>query len=463
MKYLSILISIIIVTLPLLIVGKIALIGIFSFYLIAWGIIFMLWMLISSKKVGISFVITLIFFLLFFYIAPILQLSKDNNFLVNTIRVDIFQIFIVNGMTFIFLLFYNLFYFLNGRHKIKTFIYVRKDSIPTIYFALVFCSFLISGWAISEINLSMLININMPEDEDLIMNLFKQKIIFLIPFLTLSIYLSDNLKNRSFIIVAILLLMVFLTKNPIFDRRNSLGPIYLTLICIAYPFLVSSSKNFFIFIFGILVIAFPSSSVFTHYDPSNWWEVLSSNLIFEEITGHFTDIHYDAWANFVGAVDYVEKKNFHYGLQTIGSLLFFVPRSFWAEKPISSGQLLGEYLSRNYQLWFENISFPFPAEGYIDFGLPGVILFAIALAWYSRRIDVLANINDNAIIKISSIYFSIFLLFILRGSLLPATAYGIGAYLAITVVPFIFSKLWPRQFNFKKIRLFVKSRSPNNL
>lgn len=463
MKYLSIIISIIVITLPLLLLGKISLIAIFSFYLIALIVNFMLWMLISSKKIGISFVIILIFSLLFFYIAPILQLVEDNQFLINTLRLDVFQIFLVNGMIFIFLFFYNLFYLAKDERKIKTYMYVSKDSTSTIFNVLFFCSILISGWAISDISLSMLITIDVPEEEDLIKNLFKQKIIFLIPFVTLSIYLSDNLKSRSLMIVFALLLMVFITKNPIFDRRNSLGPIYLSLISIAFPYLVSNVKNFFIFIFSILVIAFPASSVLTHHDPSNWWDVLSSNLIFEEITGHFTDMHYDAWANFVGAVDYVEKKNIHYGSQTLGSLMFYVPRSIWPEKPISSGQLLGEYLSRYYQLWFENISFPFPAEGYIDFGLPGVILFAILLAWYSRRIDILSKINDNALTRISSIYFSIFLVFILRGSLLPGVAYGVGAYIAIKIVPFILSKLLPSKSYLKKIRLFAKSRNLSNL
>ena len=166
--------------------------------------------------------------------------------------------------------------------------------------------------------------------------------------------------------------MVFLTKNPFFDRRNSLGPIYLTIACIAFPYIISNTKNFFIFLFTILIIAFPASSIFTHHDPSNWGDVLTSNLLFEEISGHFVNMHYDAWANFVGTVDYVEKMGYQFGGQALGSLLFYVPRSLWLEKPISSGQTLGEYLSQYYQLWFENISCPFPAEGYLQCYLPGI-------------------------------------------------------------------------------------------
>ncbi len=457
MLYTSAIISVIIIFLPLLIVGNFALIGIFSFYVLASILIFMLWRLIFFKRVGISFIIIFIFFLLFFYIAPILQLYKDSEFLVNTVRVEELQILVVNGMNFIFLFFYNLFYFRKNYEK-KALLALGNGATQAIFPAFFIFSIIISAWAISEVDLVRLIIIDVPEDNDLIMSLIKNKLIFLLPFFTFALYLNNNLRNRSFVIAMCLLLLVILTKNPLFDRRNSLGPVYLTLICIAFPYFIATTRNFFIFIFTILVVAFPASSIFTHRDPFTWVEVLSTELIFEEIIGHFTDMHYDAWSNFVGAVDYVEKTGHNYGLQMLGSLLFYVPRSFWPEKPISSGQLLGEYLSRNYQLWFENISFPFPAEGYIDFGLLGVILFAIGLAWYSRRLDFFVSKRGDTINQISSIYFSIFLLFVLRGSLLPAVAYGVSAYLAINVLPFILSFLLPRKRDIaKNIRVLAKN------
>jgi hypothetical protein len=446
MIYISLPISVIIILFPLLITGKATWVIVISFYLVAPPIIFMLWKLIYSKIAGISFATTFLFFLLFFYIAPILQLEGNTDFLINTLPVQERQIFFVNGMISIFLFFYAIFYFRRSNDNVVNHVGIREDRLKIILPILGVFSFAVSIWALSEINLLQLIITEPDDDQDLITALIKHKVIFLIPFLTLAIYLRINLGGRNFTIIIILLVMVFLTKNPFFDRRNSLGPIYLTLVCIAFPYITSNAKNFFIFLFTILVIAFPASSIFTHHDPSNWGDILTSNLLFEEISGHFVNMHYDAWANFVGTVDYVEKTGYKVGVQALGSLLFYVPRAVWLGKPISSGQTLGEYLSQYYQLWFQNISCPFPAEGYIDFGPLGVIIFAIALAWYTRRLDMLVTSN-NTITKISAIYFSLFLLFVLRGSLLPAVAYGVGAYLAIIVVPRVLSYFMPGRRN----------------
>jgi hypothetical protein len=136
----------------------------------------------------------------------------------------------------------------------------------------------------------------------------------------------------------------------------------------------------------------------------------------------------------------VETEGVRLGQQILGALLFFVPRDIWADKPIASGQMLGEYLVLYYNLWFTNISFPLPAEGYVDFGIFGLILYAALLGYYSRRLDYFIN-HGSFVDRTSALYFTFYLLFVLRGSFLPAFAYGAGAYVAINCLPAILSRL----------------------
>ena len=78
--------------------------------------------------------------------------------------------------------------------------------------------------------------------------------------------------------------------------------------------------------------------------------------------------HFDSYQNFVRVIetDFVT-----YGNQLKGALLFFIPRSLWIEKPIGSGSNLA--IKMDYV--FGGISMPFIAEGFVNFGLIGSLLF----------------------------------------------------------------------------------------
>ncbi len=123
--------------------------------------------------------------------------------------------------------------------------------------------------------------------------------------------------------------------------------------------------------------------------------------------------------------------NFHgitWGNQLLGSLLFFIPRKFWPQKPIGSGHTIATDLGWD----FTNVSCPYIGEGYINFGILGVILFAITLAVLTKFGDVAYKksvySNSKEITIIELVYpFSIgFLFFILRGDLLSSLSYYIG-------------------------------------
>ncbi|QHS58238.1 hypothetical protein [Chitinophaga agri] len=136
---------------------------------------------------------------------------------------------------------------------------------------------------------------------------------------------------------------------------------------------------------------------------------------------------FDAYSMFCRSVNYVEQHDLTYGRQLMGALLFFVPRSMWPAKPFGSGYFVGD----SHGLGFLNVSCPFMAEGFINFGLIGTLLFILLLALLSRYMDQFywtnisrGNLHNFWIVLYPSLIGSF--IFVLRGDLLSSMAYTTG-------------------------------------
>lgn len=434
----------VIIGFPVFLLGLVSHLIFASFYFCVPILIYMALKLLRDKSVGIAFASTFVFFLLFFHIAPIAQLISDPNTLVNTLPINKFDIIFVNLLVALFLITYLIFYSQPVRKPIFSITSRSEHDQKDLFFVLLILSIFVALWGLSKISTAIITIGPLSDSDSAIRTLIVHKVIFLIPFLAAAIYIFHKDANRGYLtnllIITFLIALVLLTKNPFFERRNAIGPVYLTLFVLIFPWLISSARRFFVFLTVVLVILFPISSILTNRDPEYWLETFRPDIMLKEVLGHMTDLHYDAWASFLGIVDYVNNNGIQYGEQLLGTLLFFIPRSVWIEKPTSSGEMLGAYLSQSHWLWFTNISAAFPAEGYLDFGILGVLLYAFILAIFTRIIDYHAN-HSSAISRISSVYYAFFLFFLLRGPLLSAFAYGVGAYLALNVLPFLISRV----------------------
>ena len=133
-------------------------------------------------------------------------------------------------------------------------------------------------------------------------------------------------------------------------------------------------------------------------------------------------------------MEYVDNYGFSYGYQLLGGLLFFVPRSIWTVKPYSSGQVIGEYLIGFYDFSFANISNPLVSESYINFGLVGVLITPIILAFFLLYMIRWLN-GESYLKKIMAFYFAMHLIFLLRGDFTNGFAYYIAPLLAVVYIP----------------------------
>ena len=274
-----------------------------------------------------------------------------------------------------------------------------------------------------------------------------KKVLFMIPFCGIILsyqYLKNQSKINNNTILIFLSLIIFLVlllwfKNPFTEKRNALGPIYLSLMYLFIPKVFSNNVKTLSFLFFIMIVLFPLSSILTHSD-ATFSQIINnpSILIFEAKYGGigktFNTLHYDAFANINATIGYVNVNGLSYGVQLLSALLFFIPRSFWVSKPISTGQLIGEDLIDNYGFNFSNLSNPIVSEGYINFGILGVLFFALVLA--ITIIYFIKWFNSNDILKrIMSFYFAIHLLFLLRGDFTNGFSYYVGTLFGVIVIP----------------------------
>ncbi|MCL0082947.1 oligosaccharide repeat unit polymerase [Thermodesulfovibrionales bacterium] len=141
---------------------------------------------------------------------------------------------------------------------------------------------------------------------------------------------------------------------------------------------------------------------------------------------------FDAYAMFVHTSHYIRAEGITYGRQLLGSLLFFIPRAFWDTKPVGSGHHVATY----FQAVHTNVSSPLPAEGMINFGILGIIMFAIIFARICRILDdyyVNANASKDNSVRLIEVLYPFWLGFIFlmsRGDLMSSLAFVTGFSLA---------------------------------
>lgn len=134
---------------------------------------------------------------------------------------------------------------------------------------------------------------------------------------------------------------------------------------------------------------------------------------------------FDAYSSVCNTIQYIQTTGITWGKQLLSVLLFFVPRDYWPGKGIGSGALVNQLPGSD----FRNFSSPLIAEGLINFGITGALLFMSLLSWATFRLDWLYWQNQRY--RFSQLFYPALtglLFFILRGDLLSSFAYtsGIG-------------------------------------
>ncbi len=277
----------------------------------------------------------------------------------------------------------------------------------------------------------------------LIMNRF----LLFLPSATLLILLNETVRSgRKLLfsrvcVLLLLFILVLVTENTFTEKRNALGPIYIALLLVALQKWFAAGYRRLLLLVGSMVVLFPAIAIFTH-NRRQAVNTVSLQQITDQIADHYFSINYDSWANIYTAVEIVKVHGMQWGHQLLGSLLFFVPSSVWSGKPLATGIFLADYLIRTYSMWFTNLSAPLVAEGYLDFGPGGVVAYAAAMAWFVVFLNRMAETEAKWIALPMAVYTSVFLMIVLRGSLMIALGFAAGALLSFLFAYALLSVRW---------------------
>jgi hypothetical protein len=249
---------------------------------------------------------------------------------------------------------------------------------------------------------------------------------FVTPMLSINLVLYRLWNLRSRLVGSILLILLILSAPPTSMARFAAAAMYIPILIVYIPYF--SMRNFLSFFIIIsLYFVFPTLDKFRQELPTSWSDLINvSDNINMVYSGHF-----DAYQSLMMALneDFVT-----YGYQLISALLFFIPRAFWPDKGVGSGQEMAE----RYNLTFDNISATYLAEGYINFGLLGVLSFVLILAYFCAYMDKRYWVGGRAtdILGLRTFYFYSLplLFFVLRGDLMSSFAYFCGFGAAVVLV-----------------------------
>lgn len=247
-----------------------------------------------------------------------------------------------------------------------------------------------------------------------------------IPLLSLAglILLKNKWVNKRewWILLTALILINLLVNNLLATPRYWAGTIILGFTAMLLGKL-ERGKGFMaaILIIGMLFI-FPLSHELRYRTAKT---VSLSDFRLQGPKTAYTSTNFDAYEMSVHTIQYVAKEGITWGKQLLGPLLFWIPRALWKGKPVGSGGAVATYFSYS-QI---NLSCPLPFEGYINFGVIGLILFSVLTGILFSSLDKYHwKVSTAAPTDIISAYYPFllgFAFFAMRGDLMSSFSYTI--------------------------------------
>jgi len=382
--------------------------------------------------------VVFIFNWLFLDLAPKVQLMSMPQRLINTSTVAVDRVALTNLMCALFMVAFTLFYgFLSGRAEARR-VDAAAPTPPRPFTA--------GGVGLALAVCVCVVAVAAPKAYTSIENsvaaspasLIVKRCLLFLPSATLLILLHETVRSgRKLLfsrvcVLLLLLLLVFITENPYTEKRNALGPIYIALLLLAFPGFFANWTRRMLLLVGGMVLIFPAITIFTHNHQQALGDVTLTQVL-DRIMDHYFSINYDSWANIYTAVEIAGAHGVQWGHQLLGSLLFFVPSSVWSGKPLATGIFLANYLTKNYSMWFTNLSAPLIAEGYLDFGFVGVMLYAGVAAFAVTLLNKVARRSSKWVSFPLAVYGAVFLMIVLRGSLMIAMGFASATLLAFAI------------------------------
>jgi len=264
----------------------------------------------------------------------------------------------------------------------------------------------------------------------LVMNRF----LLFLPSATLLILLHETVRSgRKLLfsrvcVLLLLFLLVIVTENPYTEKRNALGPMYLALLLVLFQNWFATGTRRLLLLVGSMVLVFPAITIFTHNHKQTLADVSLSQFS-DQIADHYFSVNYDSWANIYTAVEIVKVHGMQWGHQLMGSLLFLCRVRFGARNRCN-GNISGRLPHHKLQHVVHQSIRAARRRGVPGLRAGGRGSYACILAIFVALLNRLALRRDGWVAFPMAIYASVFLMIVLRGSLMIAMGFASAAFLA---------------------------------
>jgi hypothetical protein len=248
-------------------------------------------------------------------------------------------------------------------------------------------------------------------------NAIFQTLLYVPPLIAVVILLFVNRyrKVNRFVLTSLVIWILFLS-NPLGNARQTTLFLLLPLIFVA---LQGRIKLTLIFYSLLPIVFLYSAGLVNRY---------TGQLQKPQLSIVSRDGDFDSFSQVANGLHMTADGYFPLLRQITASLLFFVPRSMFHNKPNDTGIELARWLG----LKFQNLSAPWVLEAYVNFRAPGVLFIAFCLGYFLTKIDLRSHLDLRSYL-LSSITSGL-LFIILRGSLLQATGRAVFAFFLIFVI-----------------------------
>lgn len=356
-----------------------------------------------------------IFYLFFFGLAPMIQFYNGVNSFFKGRPILPYQYATVSLIFLAIVWAYNLIY---EYYKNKNILFLQsgikifsqfKALSPNVLLAIAVAIFLIKI-ILHEYSIIDIFSRNNAEstiaNPIILLALKNTKTLFIIFPITLFTYVLAGKLMVNKYWWGILACISLVNAMPIGIPRALIAVVYLPIIIILFPKIFKVKYFTLIFIFAL-------SYFFPFFNQFRGGIHSFKDIDFSFETSHLNSGHYDNFYNF--ALTFFDMP-VTFGKQLLGVVLFFVPRFLWPEKPYGSGRFLAESAGFDWK----NVSENFFAEGYINFGIFGIIVWVILYALMTMVIDRKGKQSfiKNSAFKIFYLQMIFLSFYIMRGDLM---------------------------------------------
>ncbi|NGO73408.1 hypothetical protein, partial [Streptomyces boncukensis] len=169
-----------------------------------------------------------------------------------------------------------------------------------------------------------------------------------------------------------------IVNNPVTNPRYWFLTVLFSLLFTAFPRSPVMYRAALALGVAVAVVIFPYADTFRYEEGTD--RPPQSESLLEPLT--LKD--YDQLGMIANTISYSGSGEGHsYGRQLAGTVLFFVPRSVWQDKPEDPGTRVGEWMGMPYP----NLSSPLWSELWLDFGPVGMALGFAGIGYGAARAD----------------------------------------------------------------------------